>query len=77
MAANTGHSPNAVLRLSQRRKRLTDIKAALGECPVFAGIHPLTRVWIHCGLRGKIGFTYSPGGSSEAALFSLKHFCSL
>ena len=34
--ANTGHSPNAVSMLGQRRRRWANIKTALGECPVFA-----------------------------------------
>ena len=35
--ANTGHSPNAVSMLGQRRRRCANIETALGECPVFAG----------------------------------------
>ena len=35
--ANTGHSPNAVSMLGQRRRRWANIETALGECPVFAG----------------------------------------
>ena len=35
---NTGHSPNAVSMLAQRRRRCANIETALGECPVFAGI---------------------------------------
>ena len=31
--ANTGHSPNAVSMLGQRRRRWTNIETALGECP--------------------------------------------
>ena len=36
-AANTGHSPDAVSMLDQRRRRWTNIETALGECPVFSG----------------------------------------
>ena len=35
--ANTGHSPNAVSMLDQRRRRWANGETALGECPVFAG----------------------------------------
>ena len=35
--ANTRHLPNAVSMLGQRRRRLTNIKTALGECLVLAG----------------------------------------
>ena len=35
--ANTGHSPNAVSMLGQRRRRRANIETALGECVVFAG----------------------------------------
>ena len=35
--ANTGHSPNAVSMLGQRRRRSANIETALGECVVFAG----------------------------------------
>ena len=35
--ANTGHSPNAVSMLGQRRRRRVNIDTALGECTVFAG----------------------------------------
>ena len=30
--ANTGHSPNAVLMLGQRRRRCANIETALGVC---------------------------------------------
>ena len=33
---NIRHSPDAVLMFGQRRRRWTNIKTALGECPVFA-----------------------------------------
>ena len=36
--ANTGHSPNAVSMLGQRRRRWANIEITLGECPVFAGM---------------------------------------
>ena len=32
---NTGHSPNAVSMLGQRRRRCANIETALGECPVY------------------------------------------
>ena len=35
--ANTGHSPDAVSMLGQRRRRCANIETALDECPVFAG----------------------------------------
>ena len=38
--ANTGHSPNAVLILAHRLRRVSNIETALGECPVFAGYVP-------------------------------------
>ena len=33
--AITGHSPNAVSMLGQRRRRWANIETALDECPVF------------------------------------------
>ena len=36
--ANTGHSPNAVSMLGQRRRRWANIGTSLSECPVFAGL---------------------------------------
>ena len=36
--ADTRHPPNVVPMLGQRRRRLTNIETALGECLVFAGI---------------------------------------
>ena len=36
--ANTGNSPNVVLMLAQRLRRWPNIKTALGECPVLAGM---------------------------------------
>ena len=38
--ANTGHSPNGVSMLGQRRRRWHNIEISLGECPVFAVIGP-------------------------------------
>ena len=35
--ANTGHSPNFVSILGQRRRRWANIEPEFGECPVFAG----------------------------------------
>ena len=37
--ANTGHSPNNVSMLGQRRRRWANIETTLGECPVFPGKH--------------------------------------
>ena len=38
ISANTGHSPDAVLMLGQRRRRWANIETALGENPVFVGL---------------------------------------
>ena len=35
--ANTGHLPDAVSMLDQRRRRWANIETVLSECPVFAG----------------------------------------
>ena len=37
--ANTGHSTNAFSMLAHRLRRWPNIETALGECPVFAGMH--------------------------------------
>ena len=39
--AITGHPPDAVSMLGQRRRRCANIETALGECPVFAGVSSL------------------------------------
>ena len=44
--ANTGHSPNAVSMLGQRRRRCANIETALGECPVLAGKALITVITI-------------------------------
>ena len=36
--ANTGHSPNAVLMLGQRRRRFANIETASGECQCLLGM---------------------------------------
>ena len=51
-SANTGHSPNAVSMLGQRRRRWANIETALGECPVFAGQYTLTWSTITWGQPG-------------------------
>ena len=51
--ANTGHSPNAVSMLGQRRRRCANIETALGECPVFAGYSPQ-----HVSCKRKKPFLY-------------------
>ena len=37
----TGHSPKAVSMLDQRRRQWANSETALGEGPVFAGMHTL------------------------------------